>query len=379
MKTLITCLACLLLIPTNCLTIRSIHRQQLRSFSGDRISNSPPPCKFSTTALRLQLTNSTSTTTSRFGGVGSNSQNSDAAATQAINYSEMKAKGASLSAIIKFAIPAVGVWLCSPILSLIDTSAVGLLAGTAQQASLSPAVAVTDYSALMLSFMFTATTNLMAGSQVTESKANEYPEDNCVGIEACNPNPNPNPNAAAAKMLVTSLQLSLLLGTVAGTLILLFSNSLLMRIIGTKSVPVEVFGAAKRYVCVRALGFPAGVVIGSAQAACLGLKDIKSPLVVLATAALVNLLGDFLFVGCRYAWLSGAAGAAWATVFSQYVAMFMFLAYLKNENLGEKDVAVQRRSHPNIRASDKRQNLRLASSRSEGVATLNSRSGNNNR
>ena len=49
------------------------------------------------------------------------------------------------SRIIKFAIPAMGVWLCSPILSMIDTSAVGLLAGTAQQAALNPAVSVTDY------------------------------------------------------------------------------------------------------------------------------------------------------------------------------------------------------------------------------------------
>mmetsp|Transcript_9253 Transcript_9253/g.13732 ORF Transcript_9253/g.13732 Transcript_9253/m.13732 type:complete len:279 (-) Transcript_9253:1781-2617(-) len=52
--------------------------------------------------------------------------------------------------IMKFAIPAVGVWLCGPLLSLIDTSTVGLLSGTAQQAALGPAVAVADYSALLL-------------------------------------------------------------------------------------------------------------------------------------------------------------------------------------------------------------------------------------
>ena len=52
--------------------------------------------------------------------------------------------------ILKFAIPAVGVWLCSPLLSLIDTSAVGVLSGTVQQAALNPAVAVTDYAALLI-------------------------------------------------------------------------------------------------------------------------------------------------------------------------------------------------------------------------------------
>ena len=56
----------------------------------------------------------------------------------------------SVKKILKFAIPAIGVWLCSPLLSLIDTSAVGLLSGTAQQAALNPAVAVTEYTALLI-------------------------------------------------------------------------------------------------------------------------------------------------------------------------------------------------------------------------------------
>jgi hypothetical protein len=56
----------------------------------------------------------------------------------------------SVKKILTFAIPAIGVWLCGPLLSLIDTSAVGLLSGTTQQAALNPAVAVTDYAALLL-------------------------------------------------------------------------------------------------------------------------------------------------------------------------------------------------------------------------------------
>jgi hypothetical protein len=56
----------------------------------------------------------------------------------------------SVSKIFKFAIPAIGVWLCGPLLSLIDTSAVGIFSGTIQQAALNPAVAVTDYAALLI-------------------------------------------------------------------------------------------------------------------------------------------------------------------------------------------------------------------------------------
>ena len=46
----------------------------------------------------------------------------------------------SVLKILRYTVPAIGIWLCSPILSLIDTAAVGLLSGTAQQAALSPAV-----------------------------------------------------------------------------------------------------------------------------------------------------------------------------------------------------------------------------------------------
>lgn len=84
----------------------------------------------------------------------------------------------------------MGVWLCSPVLSLIDTSAVGLFCGTIQQAALSPAVAITDYSALLLAFMFTATTNLIAGESTEGAESN------------------------ASKILVSALQMSLFVGAI---------------------------------------------------------------------------------------------------------------------------------------------------------------------
>jgi len=47
---------------------------------------------------------------------------------------------------------------------MIDTAAVGMLAGTAQQAALNPAISVSDYGALVVAFMYTATTNLVAAA-----------------------------------------------------------------------------------------------------------------------------------------------------------------------------------------------------------------------
>jgi Na+-driven multidrug efflux pump len=76
------------------------------------------------------------------------------------------------------------------------------------------------------------------------------------------------------------------------------------------------------------LGMPAAAFLGTAQAACLGMQDVHSPLVVIAVAALMNLVLDVLLVGQPQAWLGGAAGAAWATLISQYFAAGLFLQWL---------------------------------------------------
>lgn len=210
--------------------------------------------------------------------------------------------------ILRFAIPAIGVWLCSPLLSLIDTSAVGLLSGTTQQAALNPAVAVTDYSALLAAFMYTATTNLIAAAKERDSKVEGKP--------------------LSTSTLVTSLQLSGLVGGALGGVLIVFARTLLRGIIGNDAIDPAVFNAAMKYVRIRALGMPAAVIIGSAQSACLGLQDIRSPLYVLFAAAVVNFFGDCFFVGSSSSLFGGAAGAAWATVFSQYAALGMFMKWL---------------------------------------------------
>ena len=214
----------------------------------------------------------------------------------------------NLRKIVKFAIPAIGVWLCSPLLSLIDTSSVGLLSGTTQQAALNPAVAVTDYGALLVAFMYTATTNLVAGARGKERLSDEKPK--------------------TKKTLINALQMSGYVGAVLGSALIMLGPVFLRAIIGNDGIDPEVFAAALRYVRVRALGMPAAVIIGSAQSACLGLQDIKSPMYVLIAAAVVNFLGDIIFVPQASAWVGGAAGAAWATVFSQYAALAMFFKWM---------------------------------------------------
>lgn len=215
-----------------------------------------------------------------------------------------------VSKILKFAIPAIGVWLCGPLLSLIDTSTVGLLAGTTQQAALNPACAVTDYAALLIAFLFTGTTNMVASAREVESTLDERPQ--------------------TTKALIGAIQLSSYVGAGLGAVLFVFARPLLRAIIGNDGISPAVFDAALKYVRIRAIGMPAAAVIGSAQAACLGMQDIRSPLYVLAAAAVVNFIGDMIFVGSSNPLLGGAAGAAWATVFSQFAAVTLFIHWLCN-------------------------------------------------
>lgn len=226
---------------------------------------------------------------------------------------ELKAEEAdhpSVKKIIQFTLPAIGVWLCSPVLSMIDTASVGMLAGTAQQAALNPAVSVTDYGAILVAFMYTATTNLIAGS---------VEKDREEGKDV---------QKRTTETLITALRLALLIGVVFGTTLSTFAPKFLSMLIGNDTLDPTVFSSALRYVRIRCLGMPAAVVIGTAQSACLGMKDVRSPLYVLAAAAGINLIGDLLLVGNSNPWLGGASGAAWATVLSQWGAMAMFLKWL---------------------------------------------------
>lgn len=221
------------------------------------------------------------------------------------------AEAPSVREILRFAVSAIGVWLCGPILSMIDTSAVGLLSGTAQQAALNPAVSVTDYGGLLVAFMYTATTNLVAAARQADRSDPAKPQ--------------------TTRTVISALRLALLVGMGFGLGLSLCGRVLLRTLIGNDAIDPAVFSAALRYVRIRSLGMPAAVVIGTAQSACLGMRDLKSPLYVLLAAAVINFLGDAVFVRSPSLWVGGAAGAAWATVFSQYAAMIMFVKWFRTK------------------------------------------------
>lgn len=213
----------------------------------------------------------------------------------------------SVRMILRFALPATGIFLCSPLLSLIDTSTVGLLAGTNQQAALNPAVSLTEYSSRLISFLYTGTTSLMAASKSQDDDDAEV---------------------TSASGMIGALQLSLIVGGGLGFVMFVFARPLIGAMIGNEHIAREVFDAATRYVRIRALGMPAAAFIGTAQAACLGLQDVRSPLRIIGVAAIINLVADLILVRSPRAWIGGATGASWATTIAQYAAATMFLKWL---------------------------------------------------
>ena len=96
---------------------------------------------------------------------------------------------------------------------------------------------------------------------------------------------------------------------------------------------IPVLSAARKYVWIRALGMPAAAMIGSTQAACLGMQDTTSPLLTTLFAAVINLVSGLIFVRLRHPWAGGVAGAAWATILSQYVALGFYLYWLSGRRI----------------------------------------------
>lgn len=267
----------------------------------------------------------------------------------------------SIIDIVKFAIPAIGVYLCSPLLSMIDTSSVGLFCGTLQQAALNPAVTITDYSARTMSFLYTGTTNIMASTR--SNRRDSHSSDATY-------NNNNQEYGMLRDTLTGALRLSFFVGLGLACFLLMTSRRMLVPLIGNDSMDVELLNAAWRYIMIRSLGMPAAAMIGTCQAACLGLKDNQTPFNIIIAAAGINLFLDVLLVGQRrFPWIGGTAGAAWATIFSQYFAVWLFLRNFTRCTI-KNHTSTSWEKDDKMKTSSKTQGLLLAEDENEDRSPL---------
>ncbi|XP_061340565.1 protein DETOXIFICATION 46, chloroplastic-like [Gastrolobium bilobum] len=200
--------------------------------------------------------------------------------------------------IVMFTGPATGIWICGPLMSLIDTAVIGQGSST-ELAALGPATVLCDYMGYVFMFLSVATSNMVATALAKQDR----------------------------EEVQHHISVLLFVGLACGFMLLLstrlFGAATLTAFTGPKNV--HIVPAANTYVQIRGLAWPALLVGWVAQSASLGMKDSWGPLKALAAASVVNGIGDILL--CTYLGY-GIAGAAWATMASQVVAAYMMIQNL---------------------------------------------------
>ncbi|XP_026456911.1 protein DETOXIFICATION 46, chloroplastic-like [Papaver somniferum] len=212
--------------------------------------------------------------------------------------------------IALFAGPAAGLWLCGPLMSLIDTAIIGQ-GSSLELAALGPATVVCDYLSYVFMFLSIATSNMVATSLATGDK-----------------------NDVQHKISIL-----LFVGFACGLGMLLLTKFLGIKLLSgfTGAQNLHLVPAANTYVQIRGLAWPAILVGWVTQSASLGMKDSWGPLKALAVASIVNATGDIVL--CMFLGY-GIAGAAWATMVSQVVAAFMMIGALKNKGYNAFSIAI---------------------------------------
>ena len=219
--------------------------------------------------------------------------------------------------ILFFVATTVLIWISEPLLSLVDSAAVGRYAGehaisapssgpnlssVVQLAALGPATMLCDSSIYLTFFIAMATTNKLA-----TSFAKKDVEEQITTISHV-------------------MAISLAVGAILCLIINIFGKGLLSSILGPAGATVavqttrggekivdltsQVLHAALGYARIRCAVYPLAVMGLTSQAALLCAGDTKTPVLAVLIASVTNIIGDYLFVAkCGF----GVRGAALAT------------------------------------------------------------------
>ena len=223
---------------------------------------------------------------------------------------------ASKTEMLKFAIPALGIYLTNPLLSNIDNAFVGRTVGPAGLAALSPATLCIDQALYLFSFLSRAATGMVSRAYNSKTKDETSEEEKGNG------------NLAAARDAATpALSMSLICGVGLSLMYAFFTPALLNRL----NVDPHLRTSATTYIHWRgAISWAA-----LAQSICLSLfmatKDSITPLKIISAAALLNVLGDSLL--CVWPLKGGCGGAAAATSLATLISSAWMAKSLKNRGI----------------------------------------------
>ena len=216
--------------------------------------------------------------------------------------------GESFAEIAKFALPALGIVMVNPLMTVIDNAFVGQVSST-QVAAMGPGGALLDFPSFLFFFLSVATTNLIA-TKVAE----DVPVDQ-----------------AAREVLGVTLRL----GVLSGTFLFLAVNA--FKVLGLQGMgaSAETLGPAVAYVSIRSLWYPLTHIVSSMQSSLMASRDSLSPLKAVCAAGVINCIGDFVMCGVLG---QGIAGAAWATLASQLVLGTMILGFVRSKGFFPTDL-----------------------------------------
>ncbi len=187
--------------------------------------------------------------------------------------------------ILGLALPALGALAAEPLYLLVDTAMVGHL-GTEELAALAIAAALLAGAFTLFNFLTYGTTAQVARLQGAGHEVH------------------------AGRIAAQALWLSAGIGLI------------LTALLGSLAVPlVDLMGAEGRtrelaveYLRIGSLGLPFALIALAGQGYLRGMSDLRTPLVIVVVANVVNVMLNVLFI---YGLDWGIAGSAWATVLAQ--------------------------------------------------------------
>ena len=197
----------------------------------------------------------------------------------------MRLRSAHDREILKLALPALGALAAEPLYLLADTAMVGHL-GTPELAALALAGTLIAGAFTLFNFLTYGTT-----AQVARLHG--------AGHEA-----------AAGRLAAQALWLSTGIG-ICLTVLLAGLAVPLVDLMGAKGRTADL---AVTYLRVGSLGLPFALIALAGQGFLRGVSDLRTPLVIVVVANVVNVLLNLLFI---YGFGWGLAGSAWATVVAQ--------------------------------------------------------------
>jgi len=210
--------------------------------------------------------------------------------------------------MLKFALPALGIYLADPLMSNIDNAFVGRVSGTLALAALGPGTVLANNLLFLFgSILNSATTGLVA--------------------RAWSGGADPDAVTRARVQLGRTMSITWVIGS-ALTLFYVISSPWVLRAIGT---PSGVLHQAALYARIRGLAAWAALAQGVCLSALLATRDAATPLRIVLLAQMMNFVGDWLL--CFWPLQSGVVGAAVATGVSTLAGFGLMVAALTKKGL----------------------------------------------